>query len=209
MVTGSVRFDERGLVAGIVQDAGTGRVLMLGWLSEESLRLTEETGFVHFWSRSRAELWMKGETSGNTLRLVEVAADCDGDALLLRVAPAGPACHTGALSCFGAGAEAPPALRGFAGLEDLWTVIESRATTRPEGSYTVELIEGGVDATGRKVAEEATEVLLAAKDHAAGTASADRVAEEAADLLYHLLVLLAERTVDPAAVLAVLRARAR
>lgn len=204
----TIRFDDQGLVAGIVQDAATGRVLMLGWLNEESLRLTEETKKVHFWSRSRATLWMKGETSGNTLELVDLAVDCDGDALLLRVAPAGPTCHTGAVSCFDAELGAFPEAQGFAGLEDLWAVIASRAATRPDGSYTVSLLDGGVDAAGRKVAEEATEVLLAAKDHAAGTGAAARLAEEAADLVYHLLVLLAERDVAPSAVLDELRARA-
>ena len=130
----TIRFDDQGLVAGIVQDAATGRVLMLGWLNEESLRLTEETKKVHFWSRSRATLWMKGETSGNTLELVDLAVDCDGDALLLRVAPAGPTCHTGAVSCFDAELGAFPEAQGFAGLEDLWAVIASRAATRPDGS---------------------------------------------------------------------------
>jgi phosphoribosyl-ATP pyrophosphohydrolase/phosphoribosyl-AMP cyclohydrolase len=204
-MTAELSFDDRGLVPGIIQDAATGRVLMLGWLSEESLRLTRETGRVHFWSRSRRRLWMKGETSGNTLELVDIAMDCDRDALLLRVRPGGPTCHTGATSCFDA--QDPTALQGFAALEDLWQVIAQRASDRPAGSYTVELLDGGVDATGRKVTEEATEVLLAAKDHAAGTASDARVVEEAADLVYHLLVLLAERGIGPEAMLAELRAR--
>lgn len=207
-MSSGVRFGADGLVAGIVQDVSTGRVLMLGWLNDESLRLTEETRKVHFWSRSRSSLWMKGETSGNTLALVDIAVDCDGDAVLLRVQPAGPTCHTGAASCFDAHADAPVELQGFAALEDLWSVIASRAATRPQGSYTVSLLEGGVDAAGRKVAEEATEVLLAAKDHAAGAGSAGRVAEEVADLVYHLLVLLAERDVSPSMVLDELRSRA-
>jgi phosphoribosyl-ATP pyrophosphohydrolase/phosphoribosyl-AMP cyclohydrolase len=198
-------FDEQGLVAGIVQDAATGRVLMLGWLNQESLRLTRDTGTVHFWSRSRRQMWMKGETSGNTLELVDIALDCDRDALLLRVRPAGPTCHTGTTSCFDD--QEAAALQGFSGLEDLWAVIAERAAARPDGSYTVELLDGGVDAVGRKVTEEATEVLLAAKDHAMGSGSDERVAEEAADLLYHLLVLLAERDITPETVLAALRAR--
>ena len=201
------RFDERGLVAAIVQDAGTSQVLMLGWMNEGALRLTESTGFVHFWSRSRQEMWKKGETSGNTLALVSLAVDCDGDAVLVRAEPAGPTCHTGRTSCF----DEPNAiaLQGFSGLESLWSVIASRAAQRPAGSYTTSLLEGGVDTVGRKVTEEATEVLLAAKDHAAGTADDARLAEEAADLLYHLLVLLAERGVEPRAVTRELRARER
>jgi phosphoribosyl-ATP pyrophosphohydrolase/phosphoribosyl-AMP cyclohydrolase len=202
-----VRFDDRGLVAGIVQDADTGRVLMLGWLNAESLRLTRETGDVTFWSRSRSELWRKGETSGNTLSLVDIAVDCDGDALLITARPAGPTCHTGAVSCFDADPVAPQ--RSFAELDHLWRVIAQRAAERPEGSYTTRLLDAGVEGPGRKITEEATEVLLAAKDHAAGTADDARVAEEAADLVYHLLVLLAERNVDPAAVLAELESRRR
>lgn len=198
-----LRFDTKGLVPGIVQDAATGRVLMLGYLNEESLRLTRETGFVHFWSRSRGELWRKGETSGNTLRVVDIAVDCDGDALLVRAQPAGPTCHTGAVSCF----EGGDPVRSFAELDELWHVIADRAAQRPAGSYTTSLLEGGVDAVGRKVTEEATEVLLAAKDNAAG--AGDRVAEEAADLVYHLLVLLAERDVAPAEVLEELASRRR
>jgi phosphoribosyl-ATP pyrophosphohydrolase/phosphoribosyl-AMP cyclohydrolase len=205
----TVSFDEDGLVPGIVQDATSGRVLMLGYLNAESLERTRVTGKVHFWSRSRQELWMKGETSGNLLEVVDVSADCDGDALLIRARPAGPTCHTGKTSCF----DVSPPLAigstpvGFAALDTLWSVIADRARSRPEGSYTVRLLDGGVDTAARKVTEEATEVLMAAKDHAAG-GSADQVAEETADLLYHLLVLLAERGIDPAAVLEVLRRRA-
>ncbi|HKZ29710.1 MAG TPA: bifunctional phosphoribosyl-AMP cyclohydrolase/phosphoribosyl-ATP diphosphatase HisIE [Acidimicrobiia bacterium] len=198
-----VRFGDDGLVPGIVQDARTGRVLMAAYLNAESLRLTEETGEVHFWSRSRREIWRKGATSGNTMAVAGLSADCDGDALLIEVVPAGPACHTGAESCFDGGgvrseALVPPAL---------WPVIVARSTDRPAGSYTASLLEGGVDAVGRKLIEEATEVLLAAKDHAAGTGSYDRVAEEAADLVYHLLVLLAERGLSPSDVAAVLMKR--
>ncbi len=206
-MSGAVSFDERGLAAAVVQDAATGRVLMLGWMNAEALQLTESTGYVHFWSRSRGELWKKGETSGNTLRLVELAVDCDGDALLVRALPDGPTCHTGTTSCFDG--DAPVELQGFAGLESLWRVIASRAEHRPTGSYTTELLEGGVDVAARKVSEEATEVLLAAKDHAAGVADDRRLAEEAADLIYHLLVLLAERSIPPSAVLEELAVRAR
>ncbi len=203
----AIRFDATGLVAAIVQDAHTGRVLMLGWMNAEAIRLTESTGSVHFWSRSRNELWRKGATSGNTLEFVSMAADCDGDAVLVQAIPAGPTCHTGSASCFddlhGA------TLQGFIGLEPLWAVITSRAAERPAGSYTTSLLEGGVEAVARKVTEEATEVLLAAKDHAVARADDRRLAEEAADLLYHLFVLLAERGLEPHNVLEQLRARAR
>jgi phosphoribosyl-ATP pyrophosphohydrolase/phosphoribosyl-AMP cyclohydrolase len=202
MIPSDVHFDNAGLVPGIVQDDATGRVLMLGYLNAESLRLTAETGFVTFWSRSRGELWRKGETSGNTLAVVDIGLDCDGDALLIRARPAGPTCHTGAVSCFVGGA---PPDRSFAELDALWAVIAERAEHRPPGSYTTSLLEGGVDTVGRKVTEEATEVLLAAKDHAAG--AGQRVAEEAADLIYHLLVLLAERDVPPEEVLEELAGR--
>jgi len=200
----ALRYDAAGLVAGIVQDADTGRVLMLGWLNEESIRLTRRTGQVTFWSRSRGELWRKGETSGNTLELVALAVDCDADALLITARPAGPTCHTGSVSCFD-GDRDPR--RSFAELDHLWRVVAQRAADRPEGSYTARLLADGVEGPGRKVTEEATEVLLAAKDHAGGLADDDRVAEEAADLLYHLLVLLAEREIEPSKVLDVLESR--
>ena len=199
----ALRFDDRGLVPGIVQHAVTRRVLMLGYLNEESIARTAQTGFVTFWSRSRAELWQKGETSGNTLTFVSMRPDCDGDALLIEAVPSGPTCHTGAETCFSDDTDD----QGFAWLERLWGVIASRAATRPESSYTTSLLEGGVDAAGRKVTEEATEVLLAARDHAAGVPDA-RLAEESADLVYHLLVLLAERGVNPGVVVDVLRSRA-
>ena len=202
------RFDSRGLVPGIVQDARTGRVLMLAYLNQEALDATLATGDAHFWSRSRAELWRKGATSGNTMRVRSIRADCDGDALLLEVDPAGPACHRDTETCFIPTDAGAPA-QGFAALEHLWETISARAADRPAGSYTALLLDGGVDAAGRKVAEEAVEVVLAAKDHAAGTGDETRVAEEAADLLYHLLVLLSERGVAPERVLEVLAQRRR
>ena len=201
----AVRYDAEGLVPGIVQDARTGQVLMVAYLNRESLELTRETGEVHFWSRSRREIWHKGATSGNTLTVEEISADCDGDALLIRAVPAGPACHTGAVGCFDTAGE----IRDSRVPRDVWPVIVERAAERPAGSYTASLLEGGVDAVGRKITEEATEVLLAAKDHAAGTGSAGRVAEESADLVYHLLVLLAERGLSPSDVATVLRDRSR
>jgi phosphoribosyl-ATP pyrophosphohydrolase/phosphoribosyl-AMP cyclohydrolase len=213
----AVAWGADGLVAGVVQDVADGRVLMVGWLDAEALAATLATGEVHFHSRSRRKLWRKGETSGNVLRLRSLAVDCDGDALLLGVEPAGPTCHRETRSCFdadGATVNAVAEPQGFAWLEALWSTIERRAVDRPDGSYTVQLLRGGVDLAGRKVAEEATEVLLAAKnDEAAAAAGTDRdatqalLAGEAGDLLYHALVLLAERDVEPRAVIDVLRAR--
>ncbi len=225
----SVAWDPAGLVAGVVQDVADGRVLMVGWLDTEALAATLGTGEVHFHSRSRARLWRKGESSGNTLALRSLAIDCDGDALLLGVEPAGPTCHRETRSCFdadgsraggatpreaGATPREPDVTQGFAWLESLWATIADRSAHRTPGSYTVKLIEGGVDLAGRKVAEEATEVLLAAKNDQAAEAAGhgrivtrDQLAGEAGDLLYHALVLLAERDLEPRAVLDVLRAR--
>lgn len=177
------------LRAAIVQDAESGRVLMLGWMDAEAERLTRETGEAWFWSRSRQELWRKGATSGNTLAVEELRDDCDGDALLVRVRPAGPTCHTGSLSCFA------PAL---------WRTIAERAKERPAGSYTTELLEAGTGAVARKVGEEGVEVAVAALDE-----TDERVLEEAADLVYHLYVLLAARGLDPAQVEDVLTRRSR
>jgi phosphoribosyl-AMP cyclohydrolase / phosphoribosyl-ATP pyrophosphohydrolase len=172
----------------IVQEASTGRVLMLAWMNEEAERLTRETGQAWFWSRSREQLWRKGETSGNTLAVEELRDDCDGDALLLRVTAAGPACHTRSVSCFA------PAL---------WRTISERAAERPAGSYTTDLLDAGIGAVARKVGEEAVELTVAALDESDG-----RVVEEAADLVYHLYVLLAARGLDLTAVEDELRARA-
>jgi len=213
--TGAPRFGPDGLVPAIVQDASDGRILMLAWMDAEAVAATVETGEVHFHSRSRDRLWRKGETSGNVLRLVAIAADCDQDALLVTVDPVGPTCHRGTRSCFDQdGAPPQRTTQGFAWLETLWATVAERGATRPEGSYTARLLAGGVDATARKVTEEATEVLIAAKDDAAAeAASADRgatheaLAGETADLLYHALVLLAERGMAPATVVDALRAR--
>jgi phosphoribosyl-AMP cyclohydrolase / phosphoribosyl-ATP pyrophosphohydrolase len=206
--SGSIEFDANGLVPAIVQDRADGRVLMLAWMDAEAFSATVRTGEVHFHSRSRDQLWRKGETSGNVLRLVDIAADCDRDALLVTVDPVGPTCHRGTRSCFDGEGEAAAgvdagmtARQGFAWLETLWSTIADRARTRPSGSYTATLLSGGVDAVARKVAEEATEVVLAAKDDASTTASREgtraALAGETADLLYHALVLLAERGVEP------------
>ena len=208
-------WTDGGLVAAIVQDAADGRVLMVGWMDEEAYAATISTGEVHFHSRSRDRLWRKGETSGNILRVRHTAVDCDRDAVLVDVDPAGPTCHRGTRSCFDLdGPPEPRTAQGFGWLEQLWTTIASRAAERPAGSYTTGLLDGGVDVTSRKVAEEATEVLLAAKDDSVAEATGvDRMttraalAGEAADLLYHALVLLAERGVPPASVIETLRER--
>ena len=213
----AVRFGVDDLIPVVAQDVRDGRVLMVAYMDAAALAATLETGEVHFHSRSRGRLWRKGETSGNVLRLVNLAIDCDGDALLASVEPAGPTCHRGTRSCFDReGAPSDPTGQGFAGLETLWSTIASRAAERPAGSYTTSLLEGGVDTAGRKVTEEATEVLLAARDDAeAERAVADRtltreaLAGETADLLYHALVLLAERGLEPRAALGVLAGRRR
>jgi len=171
----------------VVQDSSTGRVLMLAWMDEEAERLTRETNEAWFWSRSRGRLWRKGETSGNTLAVEELRDDCDGDAILLRVRPGGPACHTGSTTCFAPG---------------LWRTISERALERPDGSYTASLLDAGVGECARKVGEEAVELAVAALDE-----PDERVVEEAADLVYHLYVLLAARGLDLAAVDEALRLR--
>jgi phosphoribosyl-AMP cyclohydrolase / phosphoribosyl-ATP pyrophosphohydrolase len=177
------------LKAAIVQDATDGRVLMLAWMDDEALRRTRVTGEAWFWSRSRRELWHKGETSGNTLAVEEIRDDCDGDAILVRVRPAGPACHTGSRSCF-----APW----------LWRRVAERAKERPEGSYVAKLLDGGAATVARKVGEEGVEAALAG-----ATESDQRLIEEMADLWFHSYVLLAARGLDPDDVEAELRRRIR
>lgn len=207
-----------GLLPAIVQDVADGRVLMLAWMDVEAWKATRSTGVAHFHSRSRGRLWRKGETSGNELRVRDVALDCDRDAILLTVDPTGPTCHRGTRSCFDD--DAPPdgarEPQSFDWLESLWATIDARVRERPAGSYTTRLLDGGVDATARKVVEEATEVLIAAKDDAvaegAGTdraATRKTLADETADLLFHTLVVLAERGTSPAEVIDVLRGRHR
>ena len=180
-----ISFDDNGLVPVVAQDAGTGEVLMLAWANAEALKLTEKTGELHLWSRSRQEIWHKGATSGAVQRVVAIRSDCDGDALVALVEPAGPACHTGARSCFAQddGQEKVP----HEALPVLQRTIDERAATRPEGSYTASLLEDP-ELAGAKVTEEAAEVV-----QAVATESDERVDEEAADLLYHLSVLLSSR----------------
>ena len=178
-------FDERGLVPCIVQDWRSGEVLTLAWMNAESLELTRQTGEIHFYSRSRQELWRKGATSGNTMGVRAIRYDCDGDALLALVEPAGPACHTGERTCFHRGETEPQAPGEVLGA--LERTIDQRAHARPEGSYTVTLLDDPALA-GAKVQEEAEEVARAAREE-----SDLRVAEEAADVIYHLTVLMAGR----------------
>jgi phosphoribosyl-ATP pyrophosphohydrolase/phosphoribosyl-AMP cyclohydrolase len=180
-----VAFDDRGLVPCIVQDWRTGEVLTLAYMNVEALRRTRETGEVHFFSRGRQELWHKGATSGNTQKLKAIRYDCDGDALVALVEPAGPACHTGERTCFHRGELEPAA--PYETLAQLERTIVSRSRLRPEGSYTAELLADPARA-GAKVEEEAEEVVRAARDE-----SDERVSEEAADLIYHLAVLLRAR----------------
>lgn len=200
-----LRFDERGLIPVVAQDLVSGEVLTLAYANEESLRLTVETGELHFYSRSREEIWRKGETSGNVLKLRQLRYDCDGDALVALVEPTGPACHTGARSCFyrALDGDAEPAPAVHEALATLERTLRRRAAERPEGSYTVQLLDDP-KLTGEKVEEEAEEVVRAAREE-----SDERVAEEAADLLYHLAVLLAAREVPQSAAMEVLNGRRR
>jgi phosphoribosyl-ATP pyrophosphohydrolase/phosphoribosyl-AMP cyclohydrolase len=180
-----IEFDDRGLVPCVVQDWRSGEVLMLAYMNADALRRTRETGEMHFFSRSRQELWHKGATSGNVQRVRSIRLDCDGDTLLAQVEPGGPACHTGHRTCFHRGELDPPAPHEV--LPALERTILHRAQARPEGSYTASLLSDP-RLMGAKVQEEAEEVARAAREE-----SDDRVAEEAADLIYHLAVLLRGR----------------
>jgi len=192
-------FDAVGLVPVVAQDHASGDVLMVAWANADALARTAETGIAHFWSRSRKTLWRKGETSGHELRVVEARADCDRDTLLLVVEPTGPACHTGSRSCFG---ETSPTAAGM--LEELARVVAERAKADPAESYTARLLAKGPDQVLKKIGEEATEVVLAAR-----VQSDERLAEEAADLLYHLLVALHQRGLPLSRVMGELRKRRR
>ena len=185
-----IRYDASGLVPVVAQDAETGEVLMLAYASREAVEKTLSTGEAHYYSRSREEIWRKGATSGNTQKVADVRLDCDGDALLYKVEPAGPACHTGERSCFFtslAGSDGETSDLGRT-LTRLVRTIAGRRREMPEGSYTAKLLDRGTGYTAQKVGEEAVEVVVAALE---GT----RLAEETADLLYHLLVLLEGRGV--------------
>jgi phosphoribosyl-ATP pyrophosphohydrolase/phosphoribosyl-AMP cyclohydrolase len=181
----AIAFDEDGLVACVIQDWASGEVLTLAYMNREALERTRATGELHLWSRSRGELWHKGATSGNTQAVKALRLDCDGDAVLALVEPAGPACHTGERTCFHRGELEPPAPHEV--LPGLERTIADRAATAPAGSYTAQLL-ADPPFTGEKVREEAEEVARAAREE-----SDERVAEEAADVLYHLAVLLRSR----------------
>jgi phosphoribosyl-AMP cyclohydrolase / phosphoribosyl-ATP pyrophosphohydrolase len=196
-----IQFDERGLVPCVAQDFASGEVLTLAYANEESLRLTLESGELHFYSRSREEIWRKGETSGNVLKLHQLRFDCDGDAIVALVEPTGPACHTGERSCFYRVIDGEPAPVAHEALATLERTLRSRAEERPDGSYTVELLDDP-KLIAEKVEEEAEEVGRAAREE-----SDERVAEEAADLLYHLSVLLTSRGIPQSAVMEVLNDR--
>ena len=209
-----VRFDERGLVPCVMQDSRTGEVLTLAHMNEESLRLTLGTGEIHFYSRTRQEIWHKGASSGNTQHLTQIRYDCDGDAVLALVEPAGPACHTGERSCFyrdleGSAESAPdappspgePVPVPFEALPELERTLVQRKRGRPSGSYTVKLLDDP-DLAADKVKEEAREVVKAVESE-----SEERIAEEGADVVYHLAVLMLSRGVSMAEVLRILNGR--
>ena len=181
-----LKFDERGLIPAIIQDARTGQVLTLAWMNRESLGISMEKELTCFWSRSRQELWLKGETSGNYQHIVSITADCDRDALVVAVEKDGPACHTGTESCFTAPVWESDTRQEFH-LRDLYALLEGRKRDKPEGSYTSYLFDKGLDKILKKVGEESTEVIIAAK-------AEDRkeTVYELADLMYHAMVLMVE-----------------
>ena len=193
----ALRFDDKGLIPAIAQDAATGRVLMLAYMNRESLEQTLRTGYAHYWSRSRRTLWKKGESSGHVQAVKEIRYDCDADALLLLVEQTGPACHTGQPTCFyrSYGRTDPswqPLPPGEDLLERLYAVIQDRKARRPQGSYVAGLLDKGLDAVLKKVAEESGETLIAAKN-----AAPQQVIHEMADLWFHSLVLLAALDIPP------------
>ncbi|HEX2834574.1 MAG TPA: bifunctional phosphoribosyl-AMP cyclohydrolase/phosphoribosyl-ATP diphosphatase HisIE [Thermoanaerobaculia bacterium] len=191
-----MKFDANGLIPAILRDARSGAVLTLAYMNEESLRLTRESGQTWLWSRSRNELWHKGATSGNEQRVVHIAEDCDGDALVVTVEPSGPACHTGATSCF---ADVPPLM-----LERLMRVLRSRYEERPEGSYSTYLFNTGRDKILKKIGEEATEVVIASKGE-----GRERMISEIADLVFHLSALMTDEGIEWREVEGELEKRAR
>lgn len=198
-----LKFDDKGLITAVVQHAQTKEILTVAYMNEQSYQKTLETGETWFYSRSRQELWHKGATSGHTQKVVAMRADCDQDALVVEVLPAGPACHTGAESCFhNTIVEKPTEIGSLDILDMLKRVIETRAVEMPEGAYTTYLFNEGVDKICKKVGEEATESVIAAKNR-----DAEELKWEVADLIYHLLVLLKEQNVDLYDVLGVLEKR--
>ncbi len=200
-----IKYDSNGLVPAIVQHAHSGEVLMLGYMNETALTATQTTGNVTFYSRSRNQLWTKGETSGHYLRLVELRQDCDGDTLLVMALPIGPTCHTGKPSCFAwdlDGQESTTRIPALTMLGRLNDMVVDRKAQMPEGSYTTKLFTGGVDRIGKKIGEEAAEMIIAAKNN-----SSDELTWETADFLYHALVLLANQGVSLDAIMRELERR--
>ena len=198
----TLTFDDKGLIPVIVQHAVTREVLTLAYMNEEAYEKTVETKEAWFFSRSRQELWHKGETSGNTQKVVSIQTDCDSDALVLEVLPSGPACHTGQETCFHKSLEKFEEASGYNVLTNLIKTIEERQQTMPEGAYTTYLFEKGVDKICKKVGEEASEVIIASKND-----DAEELKWEAADLIYHLLVLLQNQNVSYYDLLQVLQKR--
>ena len=195
----NLRYDKYadGLIPAIVQDAGTGAVLMLGFMNEEALLKTQASGQVTFYSRSRSQLWTKGETSGNFLKVVSIAPDCDEDTLLIKAIPSGPVCHNGTATCFGDAIRRP-----FDLITELESVIDDRRATNAEGSYVASLFAKGINKIAQKVGEEAVELVIEAKDD-----DRDKFLSEAADLLFHYLILLRAKNESISDVLAVLATR--
>jgi phosphoribosyl-ATP pyrophosphohydrolase/phosphoribosyl-AMP cyclohydrolase len=192
-----------GLLPAVIQDAGGGAVLMLGYMNREALAATEATRRVTFWSRSKGRLWTKGETSGHFLQVVQIAVDCDGDTLLILATPTGPVCHLGTSTCWGHGAPHSRA-EGHAFLGELEATIAERVAARPPGSYTTQLLDQGLTRVAQKVGEEGVELALAAV-----TQTDDQILGEAADLVYHMLVLLKAKGLSLAGVAETLRSRSQ
>ncbi|KPL88890.1 bifunctional phosphoribosyl-AMP cyclohydrolase/phosphoribosyl-ATP diphosphatase HisIE [Herpetosiphon geysericola] len=198
-------YDSQGLIPAVVQHARSGEVLMVGYMNAEALAKTQTSGLVTFWSRSRQELWTKGETSGNVLKFIAARTDCDNDALLILAEPSGPTCHTGERSCFHTtldGTKREGSAVPLAFVSQLFEFLREREQTRPIGSYTTYLLEKGVDKIGKKIGEESAEVIIAAKN-----GNPDELRNEASDLIYHLFVLLLNQGVSPEDVWFTLRER--
>ncbi len=203
-----LKFDGRGLIPAIVRDNATGGVLMMAWMNSETLRLTRETGYTHFWSRSRGEIWKKGDTSGNVQKVEKIEYDCDLDTLLISVTPAGPACHTGAVSCFftelkkGDIIKEPTPSADERIIERLYQIIQQRKTERPEGSYVTKLFDKGENTILKKIGEEGVEFVMACQKR-----DVKEAVYEAADLWFHMLVALANIGIAPDAVFEELKRR--
>jgi len=191
MQTDNLKFDKNGLIPAVVQDFYSGKVLMMAYMNKESLEISVKEGRTCFWSRSRQEIWRKGETSGNTQEIVSISADCDGDTLLVRVKKAGPACHTGSESCFFDTIYENSEVADM-NIDALYELIEGRKTEKKDGSYTTYLFEKGEDKILKKVGEECTEVIIAAKNN-----DDAELIYEIADLAYHTLVLMVQKGIPP------------